>query len=75
MIFFQNNADKYQIKKTYLPNLKLSHCWYLDFNETKKTQAVRHVRLCACRTDDNDGSVNPMPDVSDAVVCVFTYHN
>ena len=41
MIFFQNNADKYQIKKTYLPNLKLSHCGYLNFNETKKTQTVR----------------------------------
>gem|GEM_PF-4687173 len=37
MKIFQNNADKYQIKKTYPPNLKLSHCCYLDFNETKKT--------------------------------------
>jgi len=54
MKIFQNNADKYQIKKTYPPNLKLSHCCYLDFNETKKTQTVRHVRLCAYRTDDNE---------------------
>ena len=51
-----------------------SFCLYLcDFTfnftgtlpiKSQNTQAVRHVRLCACRTDDNEGSVNLIPDVS-----------
>ena len=51
-----------------------SFCLYLcDFTfnftgtlpiKSENTQAVRYVRLCACRTDDNGGSVNLNPDLS-----------
>ena len=31
-------------------------------------RAVRHVRLCECRTDDNGGSVNLIPYISQGLL-------
>ena len=64
------------INKNYLTYISManSFCLYIchftiNFTgarpiKSQNTQAVRHVRLCACRTDDNEGSVNLIPDVS-----------